>query len=129
MNPISRRQLLTGSLAGLTGVVAAPCLKSLPAIGPDTPPDARPGKLSFGLVTYQWGKDWDLPRLIENCQTARVEGVELRTTHAHGVEPSLGMGSRLEVRQRFRDSSVALAGLGSDERFDHPDPERYPFRN
>ena len=25
-------------------------------------------ELKFGLVTYQWGKDWDLPTLISNCE-------------------------------------------------------------
>ena len=36
-------------------------------------------RMAFGLVTYQWGNDWDLPTLIMNCEVARVFGVELRT--------------------------------------------------
>jgi len=48
---------------------------------------AKPGaKMQMGLVTYQWGKDWDLPTLIKNCETAEFSTVELRTHHAHGVE-------------------------------------------
>ena len=83
----------------------------------------RPGdNMFFGLVTYQWGKDWDLPTLLTNCQKAAVLGVELRTTHAHGVEPSLTAKQRQEVQKRFGDSPVVLAGLGSNERFDNPDP-------
>jgi len=83
----------------------------------------RPGdNMFFGLVTYQWGKDWDLPTLLRNCEKAAVLGVELRTTHAHGVEPSLTDKQRQDVQKRFGDSPVVLAGLGSNERFDNPDP-------
>jgi sugar phosphate isomerase/epimerase len=78
--------------------------------------------MRFGLVTYLWGRDWDLPTLIANCEQTGVLGVELRTTHAHGVEPSLNAEQRLEVRQRFADSGVTCVGLGSNERFDDPDP-------
>ena len=82
-----------------------------------------PGEdMFFGLVTYQWGKDWDLPTLLKNCEKAAVLGVELRTTHAHAVEPSLTARQREEVQKRFGDSPVVLAGLGSNERFDNPDP-------
>ena len=42
-----------------------------------------------GLVTYQWGKDWDLPTLIANCAKTSMLGVEQRTQIAHGVETSL----------------------------------------
>lgn len=84
--------------------------------------EPRGERMAFGLVTYQWAKDWKLPELIQNCEQAEVQGVELRTTHAHGVEPSLDKRQREEVRKRFADSSVVLVGLGSNERFDHPDP-------
>lgn len=69
--------------------------------------------LQLGLVTYNWGKDWDLPTLIENCAATGFRGVELRTTHKHGVELSLSAAEREEVKQRFRDSGVTLVGLGS----------------
>ncbi|MBL9155688.1 MAG: sugar phosphate isomerase/epimerase [Verrucomicrobiales bacterium] len=82
--------------------------------------DARP--IRFGLVTYQWAKDWDLPTLLKNCGPAGVEGVELRTTHRHGVEPELTAAQRAEVKKRFADSGVVCLGPGSDERFDSPDP-------
>jgi len=78
--------------------------------------------MAYGLVTYQWAKDWDLPILIANCEKAEVFGVELRTTHAHGVEPSLNERQREEVARRFADTPVNLVGLGSNERFDNPDP-------
>jgi sugar phosphate isomerase/epimerase len=77
--------------------------------------------LAFGLVTYQWGKDWDVPTLLKNCQAAGVYGVELRTGHAHRVEPSLSAPQRTEVRKQFADSPVAMVGIGSAEEFHSPD--------
>lgn len=83
----------------------------------------QPQKLMrFGLVTYLWGRDWDLPTLLRNCEQTGVLGVELRTTHAHGVEPSLNAAQRKEVKQRFADSPVTNVGIGSNERYDNPDP-------
>lgn len=76
----------------------------------------------MGLVTYQWGKDWDLPTLIKNCEAAGLLGVEPRTTHAHAIEIPLNKNQRAEVKKRFYDSPVTCVGLGSDERFDNPDP-------
>ncbi|MBL8849439.1 MAG: TIM barrel protein [Planctomycetaceae bacterium] len=84
--------------------------------------DAGAEQMRFGLVTYQWGRDWDLPTLLSNCERTGALGVELRTTHAHGVEPSLSDAQRLEVKQRFADSPVVNVGIGSNERYDNPDP-------
>jgi len=86
--------------------------------------DKRGSSMAFGLVTYLWGADWDLPTLIGSLEKSKVLGVELRTTHAHGVEPSLTPQQRKEVKKRFQDSPATLVGLGSNERFDDPDPER-----
>ncbi len=80
-------------------------------------------KMALGLVTYQWGRDWDLPTLLANCEKAGLLAVELRTTHAHGVEPSLNAAQRREVRKRFADSPVDFVGPGSNECFDNPDPQ------
>jgi sugar phosphate isomerase/epimerase len=87
-------------------------------------PAAVESNLAFGLVTYQWGADWDLPTLLANCAKAGALGVELRTTHAHKVEPELSEAQRGDVRKQFGDSGVTLVGIGSDERFDSPDPEK-----
>jgi len=78
--------------------------------------------MNFGLVTYLWASQWDLSTIIANCEKTKVFGVELRTTHSHGVEPNLNKSQREDVKQRFADSPVTLVGLGSDERFDNPDP-------
>jgi sugar phosphate isomerase/epimerase len=69
--------------------------------------------LKLGLVTYQWGKDFSLAELLEVCEQAKYSGVELRSTHKHGVEPSLNATQRAEAKKRFADSPVALVGFGS----------------
>lgn len=114
----SRRDFLKHSLwLGASAAVAAPLEGVL------SPSSQKPGsKMRFGLVTYLWGRDWDLPTLISNCEKAKVLGVELRTTHKHGVEPHLSAQERKDVKKRFDDSPVTLVGLGSNESFDHPDP-------
>ncbi|MCR9084738.1 MAG: sugar phosphate isomerase/epimerase [Cyclobacteriaceae bacterium] len=81
-------------------------------------------KMRFGLVTYEWGKDWDLPTLISNCEKTGVLGVELRTQHAHGVESSLSKAQREEVKKRFTDSPVTCLGYGSNYEYHSPDPEK-----
>ena len=86
---------------------------------------AKPGdEMRLGLVTYLWGKDWDLPTLIANCEKAKVLGIELRTQHAHGVEPTLSRAKRAEVKKRFDDSEAVCLGYGSNEQFDDPDPAK-----
>jgi sugar phosphate isomerase/epimerase len=76
--------------------------------------------MRFGLATYMWGQDWDVPTLIANCQKAGLYGVELRTSeqHAHGVEPTLGAAQRAEVKKRFADSPVRIVSIASSERMD-----------
>ena len=77
--------------------------------------------IRIGLVTYLWGADWDLPTVIRNCSATGVLGVELRTQHKHGVEPSLSPAQRREVRKRFEDSPVVLIGYGSNAQFHEKD--------
>ena len=69
--------------------------------------------MKLGMVTYMWGADWDLPTLIKNCTDAEFDGVELRSTHKHGVEVTLSKEQRQEVRKRFADSPVKCVGPGS----------------
>lgn len=98
-----------------------------PAAGADASSQgaARSG-MRLGLVTYNLAKDWDVPTVIQNCTQARFEGVELRTTHAHGVEVTLSAAERGEVRRRFADSPVELFGLGSA--FDYHTPDAAKLR-
>ncbi|HEY2838897.1 MAG TPA: sugar phosphate isomerase/epimerase family protein [Pirellulales bacterium] len=77
--------------------------------------------MQLGLVTYMWGADWDLPTVIKNCQLTGFRGVELRTSHKHGVEIALSPEERREVAKRFADSGVELVGLGTACEFHSPD--------
>lgn len=69
--------------------------------------------MHLGMVTYMWGAEWDLPTLLKNCAETGLEGVELRSTHKHGVEPSLSKEQRSEVKKQFADSPVKCLGPGS----------------
>ena len=79
--------------------------------------------MRLGMVTYNLGRDWDCPTIIKNCEETGFEGVELRTTHAHGVETELNAAQRQDVKARFADSAVEIAGLGSAFEYNSPDPE------
>ena len=69
--------------------------------------------MKLGLVTYNMAKDWDIDTIIQMCEKTGFQGVELRTTHAHKVEVNLSAEERRAVRQKFADSKIELAGLGS----------------
>ena len=81
----------------------------------------KKSKMNLGLVTYQWGKDWDLPTLIANCEKTGLLGVELRTQHAHGVETSLSASQRADIKKRFADSKVTCLGYGANFDYHHVD--------
>ena len=85
-------------------------------------PSASPPPFKLGLVTYELAQDWDIDTIIKNCEATGFEGVELRTTHRHGVEPSISKDRRAEVRKRFEDSRVRLVSLGSTCEYESPDP-------
>lgn len=87
--------------------------------------DRKPAtKMKLGLVTYQWGKDWDLPTLIANCTTTGLGGVELRVDHAHGVSPEMTKRERQLIKDQFSGSAVQCVGMGTNEQFDFPDKQR-----
>ncbi len=85
---------------------------------------AAKSKMKLGLVTYQWGKDWDVPTLIKNCSAANIHGVELRVEHAHGVEPTISETRRKEVKKIFADSAVKIIGMGTNQQYDFPDQNK-----
>ncbi|WP_111670992.1 sugar phosphate isomerase/epimerase family protein [Algoriphagus litoralis] len=113
---LSRRSFLQKSLAASVGLSTLPFLPSFS--------EPRRDGMRFGLVTYEWGKDWDLPTLIANCEKTGVLGVELRTQHAHGVETNLNAAQREEVKKRFADSPVNCLGYGSNYEYHSPDPAK-----
>jgi sugar phosphate isomerase/epimerase len=78
--------------------------------------------IQLGTITYNIAKDWDLPTILTRLEKLGYAGVELRTTHAHKVEVNLTRAERQEVRKRFEDSPVELAGLGSAFEYQATDP-------
>ena len=120
---ISRRHFLTSSIGAAVGVCSLGGLRPAPLRA--AKPSAK-SKMRFGLATYTWGKDWDVPALIANCGKAGVYGVELRTSlnYAHGVELTLSVPQRAEVKQRFADSPVRIVSIACSERMDWPESDK-----
>src|SRR5262245_34643085 len=114
MPNLDRRHFLgAASLAGVAGLAAG-----------QTPAKSdSPRKYQLGTVTYNIAANWDLPTLLKVCKTVGLAAVELRTTHKHGVEPSLSKDQRQEVRKRIADSGVVFWGCGSVCEFHSPDPQ------
>src|ERR1044071_6511804 len=123
MNTNRRAFLKTAAL----GVGAANVVTGLAAEAKPEPSfiTAKP-KMKLGIVTYNIAKDWDVPTIIKNCAEAKFQGVELRTSHKHGVEVNLNKQQRAEVKKRFADSPVELMGLGSA--FDYHTPDQQKLR-
>jgi sugar phosphate isomerase/epimerase len=110
---LKKSGLAFGALSAMNG-------RAEVAMGMEVNPEAP--RFRLGLVTYNLAKDWDIETIIKNCEATGFEGVELRSTHRHGVEPSISKERRAEVRQRFADSHVHLVSLGSACEFQSPDP-------
>ncbi len=108
--------------AFLKNLALMSALGFLPTSGFASP--AKKTRMKMGLVTYLWGKDWDVPTIIKNCSAASILGVELRTEHAHGVEPSLSDSERAEVKKKFADSPVKIVGLGTNQQYDFVEPDK-----
>ena len=112
-NNLSRRLFIQKNVAAGIGLAA---MNHSSAIA--KPADSR---MRPGLVTYQWGKAWDLPTLIANCAATGLLGVELRVNNAHGVETNLDAAQRAAVKKRFADSPVTCVGYGSNFEYHSPD--------
>lgn len=124
----------------LSGIAAVPVLSATPVFsavreGQQAPPAPQPrpgqegprqpparGGLKLGTVTYNIAKDWDIPTIIKNLTEVGFDGVELRTTHRHGVEITLPAAARADVRKQFESSAVKIGGLGSTCEFHSADP-------
>jgi sugar phosphate isomerase/epimerase len=110
---VDRRRFLqsAGALAavGLAGAPAAAAAE-------------KPLKFRLGIVTYNVAAQWDLPTLLKICKNVGLSPVELRTTHKHGVEPSLTKEQRKDVKKQFADAGVEIWGSGSVCEFHSTDP-------
>jgi sugar phosphate isomerase/epimerase len=81
------------------------------------------GGFHLGLVTYNVAKDWDLETLLRLVREAGLDGVEFRTTHAHGVERALTPAQRALVKKKCADAGLLQTSLGSICEFHSPDPD------
>lgn len=119
---VDRRRILSGASTAFAGLAVGGSSWQVLAQTTLNAAVPAPNELRFGLVTYQWGKDMDLPTVIAACQAAEMGGVELRTEHRHRVEPALTKLERSEVKKRFADSGIELIGYGSNCEFHSADP-------
>ncbi len=104
----SRRQFIAATAAAL------PAFSLSLGAGAQANKSDKPHKgPKLGTVTYNIAKDWNTETIIKNLTEVGMEGVELRTTHAHGVEITLTPEQRAAVRKRFEDSPVKIGGLGT----------------
>src|SRR3954469_8695902 len=119
--PMTRRRLLaaTGAL-GASAIVRPALAADAPASRPASA--AEPPKFRLGLVTYNLAADWDLPTLLKVCKNTGVSPVEFRTTHKHGVEPTLNAEQRQTVKKQCADAGVEIWGCGTTCEFQSPDP-------
>lgn len=121
MNKTGRRGFFKGSIVGIAALGGSLGFRPEDASANQQAVATLP-LFKLGMVTYELGKNWSLGTIIENCQTAGFEAVELRTTHEHGVELKLNKEQRAEVRRRFFDSPVRPISLGTTCEFHDPEP-------
>jgi sugar phosphate isomerase/epimerase len=108
---LNRRHFMM--LAG-TGLGAVGALGSRASAEEASIPVTAPvSGMKLGMVTYNMGKDMSCEELIAFCKKTGLSGVELRTTHAHGVEISLNGEERARVRSLFQDSGIEISGIGT----------------
>ena len=106
MADINRRQFLPA--AAIAGISLQSRQRLLAADAP-----AKPLKFRLGIVTYNVAAAWDRPTMLRVCKNVGLSPVELRTTHKHGVEPSLSADQRREVKKQFADAGIEIWGCGS----------------
>ncbi len=119
MNDLTRRGFMaaTGTTAA-AGMLASQASAGQPAAG-----GAPALKYRLGIVTYNIAATWDVPTILRVCRNVGLSPVELRTTHRHGVEPTISDQARKDVRQRFADAGVEIWGCGTVCEFHDPDKE------
>jgi sugar phosphate isomerase/epimerase len=116
-NALYRRDFLQAGVIASAALSAAPVLRA----GASTA-TAAPPAFKLGIVTYNVAATWDVPTILRICKAVGLAAVELRTTHAHGVEPEMSKAKRSDVRSQFADAGVTLWGLGSVCEFHAADP-------
>ena len=120
--PRMTRRGFVQSAGALAAAAAVPEVARAATAEPVAPPSSTTAiPFRLGIVTYQIAADWDVPTILRVCRNVGIRDVELRTTHKHGVEPSLGKSQRQDVRKQFADAGVNVWGLGTTCEFQSPD--------
>jgi sugar phosphate isomerase/epimerase len=107
MTEFNRRRFLQSAATGAAITGLCPYRSSA------APDPSKPLKFRLGIVTYNIAAAWDLPTILQVCKNVGLSPVELRTTHKHGVEPTLTKDQRKEVKQRFADAGIECWGCGT----------------
>ncbi len=103
---MQRREFLAAAGVGAAAATAE-------AQQPAQPRPAQAPPFRLGIVTYNIAATWDVPTILRICRSVGLASVELRTTHRHGVEPTMTAAQRREVRQQFADAGVEIWGCGT----------------
>jgi sugar phosphate isomerase/epimerase len=120
LNYSRRRFIQTATVSAAAALIPANSMASETQVNTTT---IRLNKnpLKLGLMTYRVAMKWSIDTIIKNLTEAKFEHVELRTTHAHGVEVTLLPSERAAVKKRFADAGIAVS-LASAFRYDYKDP-------
>lgn len=122
-NNFSRRNFLkTAAITG-TAVAIPGCVSASSPTPEEESFKLNENPLKLGVMTYNIAKHWDLDTVIKNLEEVGYQSVELRTTHAHGIEVTMSAAERAEVKKRFEDSSIEVISLASAFKYHYTDPQ------
>jgi sugar phosphate isomerase/epimerase len=121
-NIFSRRNFIrTAALSGTAIAIPGKLSSASPSLKADSF-KLNENPLKLGVMTYTLAKEWDIETIITNLSEAGYQSVELRTTHAHGIEVTLSENERREVKKRFENSPLEAISLASAFQYHSPDP-------
>ena len=121
-NLFSRRNFLKTAAISGTAVALPGSVGAAPLSNKDESFELNENPLKLGIMTYTIAKEWDIDTVIKNLSETGYQSVELRTTHAHGIEVTLSKEERSEVKKRFEDSPLEAISLASAFRYHDADP-------
>ena len=122
-NIFTRRNFIrTAALSG-TAVALPGKLDGASVSNKDDSYKLNDNPLKLGVMTYTLASEWDVDTIIKNLIEVGYQSVELRTTHAHGVEVTLSKNERRKIKKRFEDSPLEAISLASAFSYHSPDPD------
>lgn len=121
-NLFSRRNFLKTAALSTTAAIVPGCTGASSVKEEKDGFSLNENPLKLGVMTYTLAKDWDIETIIKNLSETGYQSVELRTTHAHGVEVNLTAAERAEVKKRFEDSPLEVISLASAYEYHCTDP-------